>query len=456
MHRRLRVKLPLYLFLCFFGGQLAFQLSGQEASKTPNVIFILADDLGYGDLGCYGQKTLKTPRIDSLAEEGLRFKSFYSGNTVCRPSRLSLWTGLDPRHTAIFGNQHYALPETTPTIASELKSAGYSTAIIGKWSLLHEDVGHPLDRNFDRFFGYNDQSLAHNHFPPQLWSDRDPYPLEGNILATGNPDYRGRVSSTKVTWSHTKLTEEALKFIEQGSKRSSPFLLHLHWIVPHANNEAGETLGDGMEVPDYGSYADEDWPAPEKGFASMIEKMDTDVGRIVDLVDALGIAENTLIIFTSDNGPHNEGTHDYEFFDSNGPLRGLKRDLYEGGIRVPFIARWPGTTPANRTTDLPAAFWDILPTFCELAKTEPPAQVDGVSLVPTLTGEPQTIDRALHWRFAEFNFSRLAVRQGNWKAVKHSDQRAWELYDLQNDLGEQNDLADEMPHFLEKLTADMQ
>lgn len=419
------------------------------AQQRPNIVFIMADDLGYGDIGSYGQETLATPRIDQLADEGLRFTSFYSGNTVCRPARLSLWAGLDSRHTAIRGNQYFALPEDTPSIPRILKDAGYQTGGVGKWSLFHQERGHPNDVGFDHWFGYLDQSLAHNHFPPHLWRNRDKVLYPDNKLATGNPDYLGRVSREKNTWSHAEMTDEALAFIRQSA--GSPFLLHVHWTVPHANNEAGRTLGDGMEVPDYGSYAERDWPAPEKGFAAMIEKMDTDVGRIVDLVDSLGLAGNTLVIFTSDNGPHREGAHSEEFFDSNGPLRGYKRDLYEGGIRVPFIARWPGVVPAGARNDFPSAAWDLLPTFCEFAQAPIPAGLDGISLLPALRGETQRSDRTLHWRFEESDFVRSAIRYGKWKAVQPNSDTPWELYDLSTDIGETAGLAARHPDVLQRI-----
>ncbi|MCB1234737.1 MAG: sulfatase-like hydrolase/transferase, partial [Verrucomicrobiae bacterium] len=318
-------------------------------TDRPNIIHIMADDLGYGDLGCYGQKVIQTPNLDRMAAEGLRFTDHYAGHTVCRPSRLVVWTGRNVGHTGLIGNRDRSLTGTEQTVARRLQAAGYATGGVGKWALGNVDApaqvdtpGHPIHNGFDNWFGYLNQGNAHNYFPPFLWDNLEPFALSGNVLMTDadDPNARGRVSKKRVTWSHDTMTERAFAFVRRNADK--PFLLHIHWTIPHANNEGGRVLGDGMEIPDYGIYADRDWPNPEKGFAAMITRMDADVGRLFDLLKELGIDGRTLVLFTSDNGAHQEGGHQVEFFDSNGPLRGFKRSMHEGGIRVPLIARWPG------------------------------------------------------------------------------------------------------------------
>lgn len=413
-------------------------LVGDESDDRPNIIYIMADDLGYGDLGCYGQQVVQTPRIDQLAAEGMRFTSHYAGNTVCRPSRLSLWTGLDPRHTAIRGNQAHAFRGDETTVAKLLKHAGYRTGGIGKWALKNEVMGHPNDNGFDFWMGYLDQGEAHNFYPAHLWRNREKISLNNTVM-TEVPEARGRVSSERNDYSHDILTDEALGFIRRNAE--GPFLLHAHYTIPHANNEGGRVTGDGMEVPDYGQYASRDWPNTEKGFAAMMTRLDRDVGRIVDTLKELGIDHRTLILFTSDNGPHEEGGHKHEYFDSNGPLRGYKRDLYEGGIRVPLIAWWPGKVEAGATSDHISAFWDYLPTACELAGVAAPDSIDGISYAPTLRGGRQERHDVLHWEFDMNRTVKRAARIGKWKLVQPGTDKPWELYDLSKDIGEARNLA---------------
>ncbi|MEZ5303943.1 MAG: sulfatase-like hydrolase/transferase [Verrucomicrobiales bacterium] len=303
----------------------------------PNLIFIMVDDLGYGDLGCFGQKTIQTPHIDRLAAEGMRLTDFYAGCTVCRPSRLSLWTGRHMGHTPIWSNAKYEFKPEDTTVAELLKDAGYATGGVGKWAMGGVgSTGFPLENGFDFWMGYLDQSEAHNYYPTHLWRNAEKFPLAGNVLSEDKAA-RGRVATRRVTYSHDVMADQALGFIREH--KAEPFLLHIHWTIPHANNEGGRATGDGMEVPDYGTYADRDWKPTAKGHAAMITRMDADVCRLIALLDELGIGERTLVIFTSDNLPHSEGGHSHERFDSNGSLRGFKRDLYEGGIRVPTIAR---------------------------------------------------------------------------------------------------------------------
>ena len=409
------------------------------AAERPNVIFVMVDDLGYGDLGCYGQKQIQTPNIDRLAAEGLRFTDFYAGCTVCRPSRLVLWTGKHTGHTPINSNASYVFQPSDVTVAELLKQAGYSTGGVGKWAMGGvETSGHPNENGFDFWMGYLDQGDAHNYYPTHLWRNREKYPMEGNVLSDA-PKARGRVAVKRVTYSHDVMTEQMFDFIR--SHAQSPFLFHTHWTIPHANNEGGRVTGDGMEVPDYGIYADRNWPSTEKGHAAMITRMDRDMGRLIALLRELGIDRRTLVFFTSDNGAHSEGGHKHEYFDSSGPLRGYKRDLYEGGIRVPGIAWWPGVIEPGRVSSEPLAFWDFLPTACELAGVSPPKDTDGISFVPTLYGRPQQSHESLFWKYG----AKTAIRQGRWKAVQLKANQPIELYDLSTDLGEKRDVSEEHP-----------
>ena len=437
------------VFLALFAG-----VSVPAATPArPNVIWIMADDLGYGDLGCYGQKVVKTPEIDRLAAEGMKFTSFYAGCTVCRPSRLVLWTGKHTGHTPISSNARYAFQPDDVTVAELLHKAGYATGGIGKWAMGQPDTsGIPTRNGFDFWMGYLDQGEAHNYYPTHLWrchgQKTERVPLKGNRLM-GDSRARSRVAQLdhRQTYSHTVMTDEALEFIRREKER--PLLLHVHWTLPHANNEGGRVTGNGMEVPNYGSYADRDWPNTEKGFAAMVTLMDRDVGRIVKLLRELALDKKTLIFFTSDNGPHQEGGHKLEFFDSNGPLRGFKRDLYEGGIRVPGIAWWPGVVPAGSVSDEPLAFYDFLVTACRLTGVTPPEKTDGISFVPTLRGQPaaQQHHDHLYWKYG----SKEAVRSGNWKAVRLGLKKPLELYDLATDVGETNDVAAAHPDVVERV-----
>lgn len=422
-------------------------LHSASVPAKPNIIFIMADDLGYGDLGCFGQSTIKTPNLDRLAEEGMRLTSFYAGNTVCRPSRLSLWTGYHMGHTAIASNARYDFKASDVTVPELLKQAGYVTGGVGKWAMGGLGTsGHPNLNGFDFWMGYLDQGEAHNYYPTHLWRNRDKYPLSGNVLSDAS-GARGRVSSTRTTYAHDEMTEQALDFIRRHHE--SPFLFHAHWTIPHANNEGGRVTGDGMEVPDYGVYNDREWPSTAKGQAAMITRLDRDVGRLIQALRDLKIERRTLVIFTSDNGPHSEGGHKHEFFDANGPLRGFKRDLYEGGIRVPTIAWWPGVIKPGVSSDEALGFWDFLPTACQLAGAETPIGIDGLSFVPTLLGQTQKSHDYLFWKYG----AKTALRQGRWKLVRTASNRPSELYNLEVDIGETTDLAASHPGRVKELEA---
>ena len=416
--------------------------TGASRPAPPNIIFILADDLGYGDLGSYGQERIQTPRLDRMAQEGMRFTQFYAGSTVCAPSRSVLMTGQHTGHTYIRGNLTAPLPDSVVTVAETLRGRGYRTALIGKWGLGNVgDSGHPRRQGFDYFFGFLNQMHAHNHYPEYLFRNDERIRIPGNETPGARPDGPG-VSTRKTAYAGDLFIEEALGFIEGA--RNQPFFLYLALTTPHANNEGKEK---GMEVPSLGAYADASWPEPEKGKAAMITRMDAGVGQILDRLAALGLEENTLVVFTSDNGPHKEGGSNPDFLDSNGPLRGIKRDLYEGGIRVPFIARWPGKTPAGAVSDYVGYFADMLPTFAELAGVSGAASQDGVSIVAALTGRPaaQQAHEYLYWEFYEGGTAQ-AVRFGDLKAVRKPMLTGEvELYDLRADVGETRDLAAARP-----------
>ena len=438
------MKAGTFVFTCVVLITFATAFSAQT---RPNIIFIQADDLGYGDLSCYGQRKFKTPNIDRLAAEGMRFTQYYAGSTVCAPSRSALMTGQHTGHTRIRGNARYPLLPEDLTVAEVLKSApgaGYKTALIGKWGLGEAGTtGVPNRQGFDYFFGYLNQRHAHNYYPTFLWRDEERIKLR-NVVPDEDEEGSG-VSTNRVDYSHDLMAEEALKFIERSG--GGPFFLYLAFTIPHANNEA---KNKGMEVPDLGEFASEDWPDQEKAKAAMITRMDRDVGRLMASLKKLGIDDNTLVFFTSDNGPHREGGADPDFFDSNGPLRGIKRDLYEGGIRVPMIARWPKRIKAGAKSDQVWAHWDLLPTVAEIAGVKPPANIDGISMLNALLGRRQRNHEFLYWEFHERGFSQ-AVRMGDWKAVRKSPDSPLELYDLKTDLGEQNNVAAKHPEVVKKI-----
>jgi arylsulfatase A-like enzyme len=424
----------------------------------PNVVLILADDLGYGDLGCYGQQRIKTPHIDRLAAEGMRFTDFYAGCTVCAPSRCVLMTGYHMGHCWVRGNAGQAnreiqcLRDQDVTAAEVLKKAGYVTALSGKWGLGEEGTaGVPTRQGFDDFFGYLNQHHAHNYYPAYLFRGEKRVPLKNVVPGSG--EFGVGVASKKVEYSPDLVTAEALAWIERVKEQ--PFFLYFAVTLPHANNEAGK---QGMEVPELGAYEATDWPPQQKAHAAMISRLDADVGRLMDKLRALGLDENTLVLFSSDNGPHAEGGNDPQFNDSSGPLRGIKRDLTEGGIRVPFIARWPGKIKSGTTSNFVGSFADVLPTLAELAgaPSELPKDIDGVSLAPTLLGRSAEQKRhdCLYWAFYERGGAQ-AVRQGNWKAVQQPLSTPLRLYDLATDIGEEHDVAAKHPEIVSQMTAAM-
>lgn len=439
---RLLLRIAFAVALLALGKTTALA-ADEQAALRPNIIFIMADDLGYGDLGCYGQQQIQTPAIDRLAAEGRRFLDCYAGSTVCAPSRSVLMTGLHTGHTRVRGNSpRVPLEPDDVTVAEVLKQAGYATGIIGKWGLGEPDTtGIPTRQGFDYWFGYLNQGHAHNYYPEYLWRNTDRVELESNR------------NDARRQYSHDLFEQEALDFVSRH--RNEPFFLYFALTLPHANNERGRDEGNGMEIPDVAPYADRPWPDPQKGHAAMITRLDTTVGRLMERLKSLGLDERTIVFFTSDNGPHDEGGADHTFFNSNGPLRGKKRDLYEGGIRVPMIVRWPGEVEAGTTSGQEWAFWDVLPTLAELAGAEPPPEIDGISMLPAIlgpsrAGREQQQHEYLYWEFHERGFKQ-AVRSGPWKAVRLAQGEPLELYNLDNDLGEQHNIAAEHPDIVARM-----
>ena len=413
----------------------------RQASRSPNVLFILADDLGYGDLGCYGQKLIFTPNLDRLAAEGMRFTQAYAGSTVCAPSRCSLMTGLHTGHATVRGNKkpEVGIRSSEATVTSVLKQAGYETALFGKWGLGGPGTGSvPNTRGFDHFFGYLDQLHAHNYYPEHLWENQNEYFLTANWF------------DQRKEYAPDLFTLHALDFLKV--RRQRPFFMYLTYTIPHADNELGRLKGNGMEVPENSLYTNRDWPDVEKNFAAMISRMDADIGRILEQLRQSGLDRETLVFFSSDNGPHKEGGHEPDFFHSRGPLRGIKRDLYEGGIRIPFLARWPGRVPAGSVSDQVIAFWDFLPTAAEVAGVPLPAGLDGRSFMPALMGMPTTPHSPLYWEFHEGGFSQ-AVRVDDWKGVRKNVGEPIELYDVKADCGEVENIAPKHPDVVRELDA---
>ncbi len=403
--------------------------------RKPNIIFILADDLGYGDLGCYGQKKIQTPNIDKLAAEGMRFTQCYAGSTVCAPSRACLMIGLHTGHAHIRGNAAVPLRAQDVTVAEVLKSARYQTGVFGKWGLgLANTEGTPNKKGFDEWFGYLSQTHAHDYYPTQLYRNDRIFVMDQNMY--GN----------KGQYAQDYFTMTATNFVRIS--KYAPFFLYLAYTIPHAHNEL---KNHGMEVPSDAPYSKEEWPQMEKNKAAMITRLDADIGALMAEIKHLKLDDDTLVFFSSDNGPHKEGGVKPEFFQSSGPLRGIKRDMYDGGIRVPMIARWPGKIKAGTVSDQAWAFWDFLPTAAEIAGVKPPAGLDGISMLPTLLGQKQTNQHEfLYWEFHEKG-SKQAVRMGDWKAVRLEPGKLLELYNLKSDPSEAVDIADKNPDVVAKI-----
>jgi arylsulfatase A-like enzyme len=418
----------------------------EETTRKPNIIFILADDLGYGDLSCYGQKKFTTPNIDRLATEGIRFTQHYAGSTVCAPSRCALMTGLHTGHAQIRGNREVkpegqvAMRAGTVTISTSLSQAGYATGMFGKWGLGSPGSDSDPAKYFDEFYGYNCQREAHTYYPNHLWYNSKKVLLDGK------------------TYSHDLIMQAAMVFIKTNKDR--PFFCYMPVTIPHAAMHAPRELHDKYRTlyPQFdnrtGRYSGPQVNNPVAAFAAMVEHLDNGVGQIMKLLKDLDIDDDTIVRFTSDNGPHREGGHDPDFWDSNSDLRGIKRDLYEGGIRVPLIIRWPDKIKPGSTSDHISAFWDMLPTFCEIAKIDPPENIDGISLLPALLRKTQKKHEYLYWEFTEQG-GKQAIRKGNFKAIRlqilQNPNAEVLLFDLESDPGESRNIADEHPDIVEEL-----
>jgi arylsulfatase A-like enzyme len=424
----------------------------------PNIIFILADDLGYGELGCYGSKLIATPHLDRMAAEGMRFTQFYSGSTVCAPARSVLMTGRHTGHTTVRGNAGgrggaQMLRADDVTVARVLQQAGYATSLVGKWGLgVVDDDGEPRKQGFDEYFGFLSQRHAHNHFPPFLWRNGQKEVLPNDFVSAGRGEGVG-YATKRIAYAGDLFAVEAIEFVERN--RHHPFFLYLALASPHANNERSRMLGEGNEVPDFGRYATKPWNDSQKNHASMITRFDRDIGDLFAHLALLGLDERTLVMFSSDNGPHREGGPDYDpsYFTAGGPLRGIKRDLTDGGIRVPFIARWPGRIRSGAVSSHVGYFGDIMTTLAELVGAKPPPDLDSISLVPTLLGrDGQREHEYLYWEFYEKGVSQAVVYRGRWKGIRKSKTTApIELYDLQNDIGEKANVAARNPEEVAKI-----
>ncbi len=444
------------------------------SKQKPNIIYILADDLGYGDIGAYGQTRIETPNLDKLAKDGMRFTNHYSGSTVCAPSRSVLMTGLHTGHTLIRGNRESKLgegqaplPDDAYTMAEMLKSAGYTTGAFGKWGLgMVGTTGDPNAQGFDLFYGYNCQREAHRYYPKHLYHNSEKIILEGNDF------------TNQEIYAPDQIHEEALKFIRSNKDKS--FFAFVPIVQPHAEILApkdsllAKYLGKFEETPflnpKAGSdYGDKDFSVreytsqnhPKAHFAAMVSRVDMYVGQIRNLVEELGISENTLILFSSDNGPHQEGGADPDFFKSSGDFSGYKRDFYDGGIRVPLIAYWKGKILAGSESDLISAFYDMAPTFTELADMQVPDDLDGISMVPTLLNESakQEKHEFLYWEFSERGHKQ-AVRMGKWKGIRlnllENPDAPIALFDLSQDVKEQHDVASKNHEIVQKIAKIME
>jgi arylsulfatase len=430
------------------------QQSPAETPRPPNIVFILADDLGYAEVGCYGQKKIHTPCLDQMAKEGIRFTQFYCGNAVCAPSRCVLMTGKHAGHAFVRDNRSIQQEGQTPipadsiTIAKLLKKQGYATAAIGKWGLGGPGTeGDPNKQGFDLFYGFNCQGHAHNHYPTYLWRNDQREGLDNDGTLKGRQ------------FSHDLFEIEALKFIKDHA--DMPFFLYVPFTIPHVSLQAPEDslkeyLGKWDDPPYWGEHGYLPCRHPRATYAAMVTRMDRSVGRILDQLKKLGLDDQTIVLFSSDNGPTHDhsGGSDSEFFESAGPLRGLKGSLYEGGIRVPFIARWPGKIKAGRTSDLPAVFYDMMPTLCDLAGAPVPKEIDGLSILPTLLDKgEQKKHEFLYWEFPSYG-GQQAVRMGDWKGVRQQLQKgavAMQLYNLANHIGEETNLAAKHPDIVSRI-----
>lgn len=408
-------------------------LTEGEERRPPNVIIMMADDLGYGDVGCFGQKVIKTPWVDRLAAQGIRFTQCYAASTVCAPSRSCMVTGQHTGHTRVRGNDYVPLRPEDPSIGRLMQQAGYRTGIIGKWGLGEPDTtGIPTRQGFDEFFGYLNQVHAHDSFPTQLWRNDTIVPLDNNR------------DGKQGSYSNDLFLKEALSFVERNRRR--PFFLLWWHTIPHAFPAQRQ-----IEVPSIEPiYREKPWPDIEKRFASVVTRMDRDLGTMMRHLNRLGITRDTIILFTSDNGPQAVAPHDPAFFRSSGPLRGVKRDLYEGGICVPTALRWPGRAPSGVVCHEPWAHYDLMATLADIVEKPAPRGTDGVSALPLWQGKTAAPHPPFYWEFHESGFHQ-AVRMGDWKGVRHGLMQPLELYDLRGDRGEKRNIATGHPEVVARM-----
>ncbi|MDA0329378.1 MAG: arylsulfatase [Gemmatimonadetes bacterium] len=455
-----------------------------ETPPPPNIIYMLADDLGYGELGSYGQTKIRTPNLDALATEGVRFTQHYSGSPVCAPSRGTLMTGLHTGHGQIRDNFEVGgypdpdelgqmpLDSGTYTLGRMLQDAGYVTAAIGKWGLGGRGtIGEPHHQGFDYFFGYLDQQLAHNYYPTHLWRNGERVELDNEYFhphqrfAGDDPNDPGAYAAYQGNeYSLDVMADDALRFLDEH--RDVPFFLYLPFAVPHLalqvpDSSLVEYEGAFDEEPYLGDRSYLPHPRPLSAYAGMITRMDAHIGRILERLDELGLAENTIVMFSSDNGATYTGGVDASYFDSSAGLRGLKGSVYEGGVRVPLIARWPGRIAANTTSEHPSAFWDLMPTLADVVGVSAPPGLDGVSFLPALLGSPVQVEHeAMYWEYHGLWNGAQAVRMGDWKGVRlggHDDPDASiELYDLRLDIAETTDVSADHPDVVARIRQVMQ
>jgi arylsulfatase A-like enzyme len=434
---------------------LPLVLTAQQRGRQPNIIFIMADDLGYGDLGCYGQKIIKTPNIDSIAAEGMRFTQAYAGCTVCAPSRSVLMTGLHMGHTSVRSNPGgVPLLASDVTVAEVLKQAGYATGAFGKWGLGDNGTdGVPWKQGFDEFVGYLNQVHAHYYYPEFIYSNDQRLPLEGNT------------DGARKTYSHDVIAERALSFIRRH--KDKPFFCYMPVTIPHLEllvpedsiREYKGKIEEKEYVDKRRHYADQ--PDARAAYAGMISRLDRDVGRVLLLLKELKLEKDTVVFFTSDNGSA-VPLWGEDYFRSTAGLRGHKQNLYEGGIRVPMVARWPGRIPRGSTSSHAWGFWDVLPTFAEIAGAKPVPGIDGVSVLPTLLGKQQLAEKLMYWELPRYNAKAAefvdevpmqAARMGDWKAIRPKPDAALELYNLKSDPYEEHDASASNEGILAELAA---
>ena len=476
--RNMRVAIIVVVLSCLMAGTAAAQA---PPSRKPNIILILADDLGYNEVGVYGQRKIRTPNIDRLAQEGVRLTDHYSGSPVCAPSRAVLLTGLHTGHAYIRDNDEMGfrgdvwrdpalegqrpLPAGTFTMATMLKRAGYATAAVGKWGLGGPgSEGEPTRLGFDLFFGFLCQRVAHNHYPAHLWRNSTKVMLDNPGIYPHEKLPAGKDAKASSSYERyggrqyalDLMGEEARAFV--AANRDRPFFLFFAPTIPHAalqvpEDSLAEYLGVLPDTPYPGDRGYLPHRAPRAAYAAMVTRLDREVGRLAQLVRELGLDRDTLIVFTSDNGPTFNGGTDSAFFESAGPFRGLKTMVYEGGIRVPMVARWTGTIPAGIVSAHPSAFEDYMPTFAEVAGVARPAGIDGVSMLAALENRAsaQKPREYLYWEFQ----GKQVVRMGSWKGIRNAASGAFELYDLAKDIGEKADVAAAHPDVVSRIEAIM-